>query len=258
MSVTTPFRLVAHIVSGREHHSVEAAEHRGGNIVSDVIQRDEGERGHRTCLRLLAPSDRDVLAGRAEMKGRVAADDSGSADNEDAHQDTSFPAAGRALLPLMTGMLVQVPRSSRYQPAAASAPPSAWTTVPVTHPASSLARKMTQPALSAGRPKRPSGIQRGMLWRCDSWIIRSSGTCAESVVSGATAFTRIPSGPSSSARLMVKPVTAALNAPEGTKPGMPRNPSIEETVTMLAGPFACLKSGNMVRVTRKTCLRFTR
>src|SRR5271163_4566319 len=206
MFVTAAFRLVAHIVSGREHHSVEAAEHRGGNIIGDVVQRDEGEGGHRTCLRLLAPSDRDVLAGRAEMKGCVT-------DDEDAHQDTSFLAAGRVLLPLMTGMLVQASRSSRYQPAAASAPPSAWMTVPVTHPASSLARKTTQPALSAGRPKRPSGIQRGMLWRCDSWIIRSSGTCAESVGSGATAFTRIPSGPSSSARLMVKPVIAALNAP---------------------------------------------
>src|SRR5271167_1302324 len=213
MFVTAAFRLVAHIVSGREHHSVEAAEHRGGNIIGDVVQRDEGEGGHRTCLRLLAPSDRDVLAGRAEMKGCVTADDAGSADDEDAHQDTSFLAAGRVLLPLMTGMLVQASRSSRYQPAAASAPPSAWMTVPVTHPASSLARKTTQPALSAGRPKRPRGIQREMLWRCDSWIIRSSGTCAESVVSGATALTLMPSGPNSSARLIVNPVTAALNAP---------------------------------------------
>jgi len=62
----------------------------------------------------------------------------------------------------MIGMLVHTPRSSRYQPDAASAPPSMCSVVPVIHAALSLARNRMPFAMSIGVPKRPSGIQLGM------------------------------------------------------------------------------------------------
>ena len=112
--------------------------------------------------------------------------------------------------PSIKGVLVQRPSGVRYHPAAAREPPSQWIVVPVTQAESPVARKTAHPAVSSGTPKRPNGIH----WATRSWCsgaIHSDGRiCFVSVVSGAIALTRIPDGPSSRARLRVKPSMPSL------------------------------------------------
>ncbi|MCY1450515.1 hypothetical protein D9M71_673290 [compost metagenome] len=82
----------------------------------------------------------------------------------------------------------------------------------MTQPDSGLARNSAAPAMSVGWPKRPSGIQFGNCTRCSAAIICDMGNCGVSVDSGAIWLTRMPTGPNSSARLLVKPPMAALKA----------------------------------------------
>ena len=84
--------------------------------------------------------------------------------------------------------------------------------VPVTNAESSDARNSATPAMSAGVPKRPTGTHCGMRSCCASGTQREYGTWIVSVRSGAIAFTRTPSLPSSTARLFVNWVIAPLNA----------------------------------------------
>ena len=66
-----------------------------------------------------------------------------------------------------------------------------------------------------------------------------------SVRSGAIEFTRMPSLPSSSARLFVNCVTPALNAEYTAIIGMPRNASTVETLTMLPpSPCSTMRGAN--------------
>src|SRR5690606_40435491 len=84
-------------------------------------------------------------------------------------------------------------------------------TVPETKLASDVeARKTNAGATSAGCPARPSGVS------CPNFSIFSSGWVAGcsgvQIGPGATAFTRMPRGPSSAARLTVRLLIAAFVA----------------------------------------------
>ena len=88
-------------------------------------------------------------------------------------------------------------------------PPSILRVWPVLKLADLPVRKSMAPVMSSGLPRRPRAVRRAIRASC------SSGSVLERSVSrkpGAIAFTRIPRGPSSRARLRAKPSSAALVA----------------------------------------------
>ena len=87
-------------------------------------------------------------------------------------------------------------------------PPSTTSVVPVMKREAGEARKPTTSATSAGSPQRPSGVWERIQ-------PSRSSTCAAAVIGvrirpGATALTRMPRGPSSTASVSVSERNAAF------------------------------------------------
>src|SRR5579871_3541147 len=70
-----------------------------------------------------------------------------------------------------------------------------------------------------------------------------------STAPGRTALTRMLSGPSSMARLLVKPTTAHLEAEYGVRRGNPKRPAADDRLTM-APPPALRSNGTARRAHR--------
>ena len=81
-------------------------------------------------------------------------------------------------------------------------------TAPDTYDASSDARYTYAPASSAGWPARPSGVLRPNSGSLSGQPV--GGMSGVQIGPGATAFTRMPRGPSSSASAFVNATSAAF------------------------------------------------
>ena len=128
-------------------------------------------------------------------------------------------------------------------------PPSTDTTSPVMYADSSLSRNATTDAISSVVPARRSGAvaaRRTMSAR-PAAENRSVGT-----IPGATAFTRIPSGPPYMAAPRSSPSTACLEVWYAIRSALPRRLAIEAVSTTLPAVRCSRYRRNAPRSPRKT------
>src|SRR5215470_9648068 len=146
-----------------------------------------------------------------------------------------------------------------------TSPPSTRMVVPVMYPALPEARKATRYAISFGSPIRPIAVSAARWARAASTEMPSSLARAVTLESmrsvrmepGHTLFTRMPSRPTSSARLLAKATTPMRVAPERARLGMGWYTVLANTLMMRPPPclFICGTTSRHIRAkkTRERC-----
>ena len=130
--------------------------------------------------------------------------------------------------------------------------PSTLSTTPVMYEASSEAKNTKALAISSGFPRRRRGMFAVNGSRTSLGTAFIMSVC---VMPGATAFTRIPFGPSSRAKDTVSPFTANLDAGYAKPLGWPEMLTIDEVERITPLPLATMHSA-AARVALKTPFTF--
>ncbi len=144
-----------------------------------------------------------------------------------------------------------------HSPASARAershrPPSTTRTTPVTKDAASEHKNRAAVAMSSIVASRPSGQSSSILFS-DSGVTRRRTPSVPSTGPGATAFTRTPAGPHSTASARVSASTPALAADACDWPTVPRSWSVALIFRMT--PFRDSRCGKAARETLNVPLR---
>ncbi len=93
------FRNMADVVARREDDGIKAGQVLSREAALDIIALQKGQvRQFGVLLRRLAARDGDIMPLRCKMKGRMAADHAGSADNKNFHDSFLSTGASRLLM----------------------------------------------------------------------------------------------------------------------------------------------------------------
>src|SRR5262249_33972574 len=124
-------------------------------------------------------------------------------------------------------------------------PPSTTCSTPVTYDDASDKRKSTTDDTSSTVPGRRSDTRPVRSARSSS-VLGAVYMPVSAMPPGWTELTRMPDGPRSFAALFVKPRTAHFDVAYDDNPTMPRNPAIDEMLTIEPPPAARIGSTTLV------------
>ncbi len=123
--------------------------------------------------------------------------------------------------------------------------------------AASDSRNATACAMSSGSPEWPIGTRAAYVSSVAKPVATNSLAISVRIVPGATALTRIRSGPHSTASERTRPLTPAFAAQYAARPPIPSVPLTEEIITMLPPAPAADRCGYAARAPRNGAVRLT-